>query len=46
MRQQYLFFLALVMGFALLAALAFCSVEDAPPNLGPTTPLEQPGTGG
>jgi hypothetical protein len=46
MRQQHLFFLALVMGFALLAALAFCSTEDPPPSLAPTTPLQQPGTGG
>ncbi|MBZ9605053.1 hypothetical protein [Phyllobacterium chamaecytisi] len=46
MRKQHLFFLAPVMGFALLAALAFCSTEDAPPNLGPTTPLQLPGTGG
>ncbi len=45
MRQQYLVLLALVMCFALLAALAFCSTEDGPPGQTPTmAPLQQHAT--
>jgi hypothetical protein len=33
MRQRYLVLPALVAMFSLLAALAFCSSEDAPPSL-------------
>ncbi|WP_157929581.1 hypothetical protein [Phyllobacterium zundukense] len=46
MRQQHLVLLALVMCFALLAALAFCSTEDPPPGRAPVQPLQQQGTGG
>ncbi|TDQ18203.1 hypothetical protein [Phyllobacterium brassicacearum] len=46
MRQQHLVVLALIMCFALLAALAFCSTEDPPPSLAPSAPLQQQGTGG
>jgi hypothetical protein len=41
MRQQHLVLLALILCFALLATLAFCSTEDRTPIQMPSLPPQQ-----